>query len=285
MRIPNLYTNKQIHRWTDFPWCFSMAFPWMFHPTCWGIQLMAIMEHSYYGSFGYHVTSPFAVSSRSGTPDEFKVLVDEAHKPLGDVETERHGWVAICHFRFICICACIYLYRYHVCTEVYMSICTYIYIYIYVYLYIYICIYKYIYIYTSWRIQKSSQLCSQNLQNLGEPRSVSKDPKVFALQRLGPNTKEGIPSDTVDGSEIRLTSWGKGSLPPIIYKVLYIPGGWEWDLWTINYPCEYPSIERVSDMSGGCLGLLNHQQYHMLSARWKTLEGLKFVCCFVRFQE
>eukprot|EP00434_Breviolum_minutum_P036958 symbB.v1.2.032757.t1/scaffold3972.1/size47140/1 len=44
------------------------------------IQLMAIMEHSYYGSFGYHVTSPFAVSSRSGTPDEFKVLVDEAHK-------------------------------------------------------------------------------------------------------------------------------------------------------------------------------------------------------------
>ena len=50
---------------------------------------MAIMEHSYYGSFGYHVTSPFAVSSRSGTPDEFKVLVDEAHKLLGYGETER----------------------------------------------------------------------------------------------------------------------------------------------------------------------------------------------------
>eukprot|EP00438_Fugacium_kawagutii_P001534 Skav207812 [mRNA] locus=scaffold381:408122:425879:+ [translate_table: standard] len=44
------------------------------------IQLMAVMEHSYYGSFGYHVTSPFAVSSRSGTPDEFKALVDEAHR-------------------------------------------------------------------------------------------------------------------------------------------------------------------------------------------------------------
>ncbi|CAE7426435.1 SBE1, partial [Symbiodinium pilosum] len=44
------------------------------------VQLMAIMEHSYYGSFGYHVTSPFAVSSRSGTPDEFKFLVDEAHR-------------------------------------------------------------------------------------------------------------------------------------------------------------------------------------------------------------
>lgn len=128
MRIPNLYTNKQIHRWADFPWCFSMVFPWIFHPTCWGIQLMAIMEHSYYGSFGYHVTSPFAVSSRSGTPDEFKVLVDEAHKPLGDVETERDGWVAICHLRFICICECIYLYRYHVCTKVYMSLYIYIYL-------------------------------------------------------------------------------------------------------------------------------------------------------------
>ncbi|CAE7565746.1 SBE1 [Symbiodinium natans] len=44
------------------------------------VQLMAIMEHSYYGSFGYHVTSPFAVSSRSGTPDEFKALVEEAHR-------------------------------------------------------------------------------------------------------------------------------------------------------------------------------------------------------------
>ena len=31
------------------------------------IQLMAIMEHAYYGSFGYQVTSFFAPSSRSGT--------------------------------------------------------------------------------------------------------------------------------------------------------------------------------------------------------------------------
>uniref|UniRef100_A0A061R8G3 1,4-alpha-glucan branching enzyme n=1 Tax=Tetraselmis sp. GSL018 TaxID=582737 RepID=A0A061R8G3_9CHLO len=43
------------------------------------VQLMAIQEHAYYASFGYHVTSPFAVSSRSGTPDELKALVDEAH--------------------------------------------------------------------------------------------------------------------------------------------------------------------------------------------------------------
>ena len=43
------------------------------------VELMAIMEHAYYGSFGYHVTSFFAPSSRYGTPDEFKYLVDTAH--------------------------------------------------------------------------------------------------------------------------------------------------------------------------------------------------------------
>ena len=43
------------------------------------VQLMAVMEHPYYGSFGYHVANFFAVSSRFGTPDEFKELVDAAH--------------------------------------------------------------------------------------------------------------------------------------------------------------------------------------------------------------
>ena len=43
------------------------------------IQLMAIAEHAYYGSFGYHVTLPFCISSRFGEPDDFKVLVDAAH--------------------------------------------------------------------------------------------------------------------------------------------------------------------------------------------------------------
>ena len=43
------------------------------------IQLMAIQEHPYYGSFGYHVSNFFCVSSRFGTPDEFRKLVDTAH--------------------------------------------------------------------------------------------------------------------------------------------------------------------------------------------------------------
>jgi 1,4-alpha-glucan branching enzyme len=43
------------------------------------IQLMAIQEHPYYGSFGYHVSNFFAASSRFGTPEELKLLVDTAH--------------------------------------------------------------------------------------------------------------------------------------------------------------------------------------------------------------
>ena len=43
------------------------------------IQIMAIMEHPYYGSFGYQVSSFFAASSRYGTPNELKKLIDAAH--------------------------------------------------------------------------------------------------------------------------------------------------------------------------------------------------------------
>ena len=44
------------------------------------IQLMAIQEHPYYGSFGYHVSSFYAASSRFGTPDDLKRLIDDAHE-------------------------------------------------------------------------------------------------------------------------------------------------------------------------------------------------------------
>jgi 1,4-alpha-glucan branching enzyme len=43
------------------------------------IQLMAIQEHPYYGSFGYQVSNFFAASSRFGTPDDLKELIDSAH--------------------------------------------------------------------------------------------------------------------------------------------------------------------------------------------------------------
>ena len=43
------------------------------------LQLMAIPEHPYYGSFGYHVSSFFAASSRFGTPEDLKALIDNAH--------------------------------------------------------------------------------------------------------------------------------------------------------------------------------------------------------------
>jgi len=43
------------------------------------VQLMAVQEHPYYGSFGYHVSSFFAPCSRFGSPDDLKYLIDIAH--------------------------------------------------------------------------------------------------------------------------------------------------------------------------------------------------------------
>ena len=43
------------------------------------LQIMALQEHPYYGSFGYQVSNFFALSSRFGTPEQFKHLVDDAH--------------------------------------------------------------------------------------------------------------------------------------------------------------------------------------------------------------
>ncbi len=44
------------------------------------IQLMAIQEHPYYGSFGYHVSNFFAPSSRFGTPEDLKYFIKKAHQ-------------------------------------------------------------------------------------------------------------------------------------------------------------------------------------------------------------
>ncbi len=43
------------------------------------VQLMAVQEHPYYGSFGYHVSNFYAPSSRFGTPEDLKFLIDTAH--------------------------------------------------------------------------------------------------------------------------------------------------------------------------------------------------------------
>jgi len=43
------------------------------------LQLMAIQEHPYYASFGYHISNFYAASSRFGTPEELKALIDAAH--------------------------------------------------------------------------------------------------------------------------------------------------------------------------------------------------------------
>jgi len=54
--------------------------PWVKQCGYNAIQMMAIQEHPYYGSFGYHVANFFAASSRFGTPEELKALIKKAHE-------------------------------------------------------------------------------------------------------------------------------------------------------------------------------------------------------------
>ncbi len=44
------------------------------------IQLMAVMEHPYYASFGYQVSNFYAVSSWFGKPNDLKRLINKAHR-------------------------------------------------------------------------------------------------------------------------------------------------------------------------------------------------------------
>lgn len=61
--------EPKIHSFTHFK---DIILP-MVHEAGYNvIQLMAILEHPYYGSFGYHVSNFFSVSSKFGKPNEFK---------------------------------------------------------------------------------------------------------------------------------------------------------------------------------------------------------------------
>ena len=67
------------------------------------VQLMAVQEHAYYASFGYHVTSPFAVASRSGNPEALKARRGPCRQGARPGRVQRaggrrcvRGWTATC---------------------------------------------------------------------------------------------------------------------------------------------------------------------------------------------
>ncbi|HCY85914.1 MAG TPA: 1,4-alpha-glucan-branching enzyme, partial [Desulfobacteraceae bacterium] len=66
----------RIGTWVEFA---EHLLPKIVHAGYNTLLLMAVQEHPYYGSFGYHVSSFFAPSSRFGTPDDLKYLIDMAH--------------------------------------------------------------------------------------------------------------------------------------------------------------------------------------------------------------
>ncbi len=69
--------EEKVASWQEFR---VQVLPRLIHSGYNTLQIMAVVEHPYYGSFGYHVSGFFALSSRFGTPEEFKALVDEAHR-------------------------------------------------------------------------------------------------------------------------------------------------------------------------------------------------------------
>ena len=69
-------SEEKVSTYKEFQWTVLPRIVRLGYNT---IQLMAVMEHAYYGSFGYHVTSFFAPSSRFGTPDDLRELIDVAH--------------------------------------------------------------------------------------------------------------------------------------------------------------------------------------------------------------
>ncbi|MCX6875535.1 MAG: alpha-amylase family glycosyl hydrolase [Verrucomicrobia bacterium] len=68
--------EPRIHNYREFA---DDILPRIAHAGYNTVQLMAVQEHPYYGSFGYHVSSFFAPCSRFGTPEDLKYLIDTAH--------------------------------------------------------------------------------------------------------------------------------------------------------------------------------------------------------------
>lgn len=68
--------EPRVHSYREFA---ALVLPHVLASGFNAVQLMAVMEHSYYASFGYQVTNFFAPSCRFGTPEDLKFLIDQAH--------------------------------------------------------------------------------------------------------------------------------------------------------------------------------------------------------------
>ncbi len=74
---PGMATEEErVGTWREFA---DDILPRIVHLGYNAVQLMGVAEHPYYGSFGYHVSNFFAPSSRFGTPEDLRYLVDKAH--------------------------------------------------------------------------------------------------------------------------------------------------------------------------------------------------------------
>jgi 1,4-alpha-glucan branching enzyme len=70
--------------------------------------MMAVMEHAYYACFGYQVTSFFAASSRYGTPEELKELIDKGMPKILRTKRVFHHKILFsvrCKVAESCICS------------------------------------------------------------------------------------------------------------------------------------------------------------------------------------